>query len=102
VFIKTPAGAQVPLGQLAEISLTGPAMIRDENAQLAGCVYIETATRDIGGYVDHARQGIASGVQLPAVYTLQWTGQYEFQIRARERLRVLIPIVLFIIFSCSI
>lgn len=99
IFIKTPAGAQIPLGQLAEISLTtGPAMIRDENAQLAGYVYIDTATRDIGGYVDRARQAIANGVQLPAGYTLQWTGQYEFQVRARERLRILIPIVLFIIF----
>jgi copper/silver efflux system protein len=99
VFIKTPAGAQVPLGQLAEISLTtGPAMIRDENAQLAGYVYIDTATRDIGGYVDRARAAIASSVQLPPGYTLQWTGQYEFQVRARERLRILIPIVLFIIF----
>jgi Cu(I)/Ag(I) efflux system membrane protein CusA/SilA len=99
VFVKTPAGAQVPLGQLADISLTtGPAMIRDENAQLAGYVYIDTATRDIGGYVDRARSAIASAVQLPPGYTLQWTGQYEFQVRARERLRILIPIVLFIIF----
>ena len=73
-------------------------MIRDENAQLAGYVYIDTATRDIGGYVDRARTAIASSVQLPPGYTLQWTGQYEFQLRARERLRILIPIVLFIIF----
>jgi len=99
VLIKAPSGAQIPLGQLADISLTtGPAMIRDENAQLAGYVYIDTATRDIGGYVDRARQAIASSVQLPPGYTLQWTGQYEFQVRARERLRILIPIVLFIIF----
>jgi Cu(I)/Ag(I) efflux system membrane protein CusA/SilA len=99
VLIKTPAGAQIPLGQLAEITLTtGPAMIRDENAQLAGYVYIDTATRDIGGYVERAREAVAAKVQLPPGYTLQWTGQYEFQIRARERLRVLIPIVLFIIF----
>jgi Cu(I)/Ag(I) efflux system membrane protein CusA/SilA len=99
VFIKAPSGAQIPLGQLADISLTtGPAMIRDENAQLAGYVYIDTATRDIGGYVERAREAIASGVQLPPGYTLQWTGQYEFQVRARERLRILIPIVLLIIF----
>ena len=99
VFVKTPTGAQVPLGQLAAISLTtGPAMIRDENAQLAGYVYVDTATRDIGGYVERARAAIAGAVSLPPGYTLQWTGQYEFQIRARERLRVLIPIVLFVIF----
>ena len=99
VFIKAPSGAQVPLGQLADISLTtGPAMIRDENAQLAGYVYIDTATRDIGGYVNRAREAITNGVRLPPGYTLQWTGQYEFQIRARERLRILVPIVLFTIF----
>lgn len=99
VFVKAPSGAQIPLGQLADISLTtGPAMIRDENAQLAGYVYIDTATRDIGGYVDRARAAIAESVQFPPGYTLQWTGQYEFQVRARERLRILIPIVLFVIF----
>jgi Cu(I)/Ag(I) efflux system membrane protein CusA/SilA len=99
VLVKAPAGAQVPLGQLASITLTtGPAMIRDENAQLAGYVYIDTVTRDIGGYVNRAREAIASAVALPPGYTLLWTGQYEFQVRARERLQILIPIVLFVIF----
>ena len=99
VLVKAPGGAQVPLGQLASITLTtGPAMIRDENAQLAGYVYIDTATRDLGGYVDRARQAIASAVTMPSGYTLQWTGQYEFQVRARERLQIVIPIVLFVIF----
>src|SRR5262249_53118377 len=99
VLIKTPAGAQVPLGQLAEISLSpGPAMIRDENAQLAGYVYIDTATSDIGGYVDQAKSAIARSLMLPPGYTLLWTGQYEFQVRARERLKILIPLVFFIIF----
>jgi Cu(I)/Ag(I) efflux system membrane protein CusA/SilA len=98
VLVKAPGGAQVPLGQLAAVTLTtGPAMIRDENAQLAGYVYIDTTTRDIGGYVDRARDAIAS-VTLPPGYTLLWTGQYEFQVRARERLQILIPIVLFAIF----
>jgi copper/silver efflux system protein len=99
VLVKTPMGAQIPLGQLAGITMTtGPAMIRDENAQLTGYVYLDTATRDIGGYVERAKQVIADRVKLPAGYTLQWTGQYEFQVRARERLAVLVPIVLFIIF----
>jgi Cu(I)/Ag(I) efflux system membrane protein CusA/SilA len=99
VLVKTPAGASVPLGQLAGISLTtGPAMVRDEDAQLAGYVYVDTDTRDIGGYVDAARAAIARNLTLPAGYTLQWTGQYEFQLRARNRLRVLLPLVLFIIF----
>jgi Cu(I)/Ag(I) efflux system membrane protein CusA/SilA len=99
IFVKTRSGAQIPLGQLAAITLTtGPGMIRDENAQLAGYVYVDTATRDIGGYVSRAKQAVASSVQLPPGYTVQWTGQYEFQVRARERLQILIPIVLFIIF----
>ena len=99
VLIKAPTGAQVPLGQLAEITLTsGPAMIRDEDAQLAGYVYVDTGTRDIGGYVDQAKAAVAAGVRLPPGYTLQWTGQYEFQVRARERLQMMIPIVFFIIF----
>jgi Cu(I)/Ag(I) efflux system membrane protein CusA/SilA len=98
VLVKTPAGAQVPLTELASITLSpGPAMIRDENGQLAGYIYVDTATRDIGGYVEAAKRAVAA-VHLPPGYTLQWTGQYEFQVRARERLKVLIPLVLFIIF----
>ena len=99
VLVRTPSGANVPLGQLAAIELTtGPAMVRDEDTRLAGYVYVDTATRDIGGYVDQAKEAIARSLQLPAGYTLQWTGQYEFQIRARERLKILVPIVFFIIF----
>jgi Cu(I)/Ag(I) efflux system membrane protein CusA/SilA len=99
VLVKTPMGAQIPLAQLADITLTpGPAMIRDENAQLAGYVYIDTTTGDIGGYVDRAKRAVAEHVKLPAGYSLLWTGQYEFQVRARERLKILIPVVFFIIF----
>ena len=99
VLVRTPMGSQIPLGQLAEIRFTpGPAMIRDEDGQLAGYVYVDTATADIGGYVDSARVALGDRLQLPAGYTLAWTGQYEFQVRAQERLQVLIPIVFFIIF----
>jgi Cu(I)/Ag(I) efflux system membrane protein CusA/SilA len=99
VLVKAPSGANVPLGQLARIELTtGPAMVRDEDAQLAGYVYVDTVTSDIGGYVDQAKASIARNLHLPAGYSLQWTGQYEFQVRAKERLKVLIPIVFFIIF----
>jgi Cu(I)/Ag(I) efflux system membrane protein CusA/SilA len=99
VLVKAPMGAQVPLGQLAEITLTtGPSMIRDEGGQLAGYVYVDTVTADIGGYVDRAKRAIGERVKLPAGYTLLWTGQYEFQVRARERFKVLIPLVFFIIF----
>jgi copper/silver efflux system protein len=99
MLVKTPMGATIPLGQLAEISMTtGPAMVRDEDAQLAGYVYVDTVTSDIGGYVDAAKAAIARHLKLPTGYTLQWTGQYEFQVRARERLKILIPLVFFIIF----
>src|SRR5712691_10925831 len=99
VLVRTPMGANVPLTQLASITLApGPAMIRDEGAQLAGYIYLDTVTRDIGGYVDAAKRAVAEKLQLPPGYTLQWTGQYEFQVRARERLKILVPLVFFIIF----
>ena len=99
VLIRTPMGEQEPLAHFAQLTLTrGPAMIRDEQGQLAGYVYLDTATRDIGGYVDRAKRVVAERIALPSGYTLQWTGQYEFQVRARERLAVLVPLVFFVIF----
>jgi Cu(I)/Ag(I) efflux system membrane protein CusA/SilA len=99
VLVRTSMGAQIPLSQLAAVTLSpGPSMIRDENGQLAGYVYVDTATSDIGGYVDQAKRAIADHLKLPTGYTLLWTGQYEFQVRARERFKILIPLVFFIIF----
>ena len=99
VPVRTATGAHVPLGQLATIEITsGPAMVRDEDGQLAGYVYVDTATRDVGGYVDRLRKAVGEQLTLPAGYTLAWTGQYEFQVRARERLQVLLPIVFLVIF----
>lgn len=89
----------VPLGQLAEINhTTGPAMIRDEDAMLTGYVYVDVSGRDIGGYVEEAKKLIKEKLKLPTGYFLSWSGQYEFQVRAKERLKVLMPIVFFIIF----
>ncbi len=91
--------AQVPLAQLADIRVsTGPAMIRDEDAMLAGYVFIDVAARDIGGYVEEAKREIAARLKVPAGYFLSWSGQYEFQLRARERLKILMPVVFFVIF----
>jgi Cu(I)/Ag(I) efflux system membrane protein CusA/SilA len=99
VLVKTPSGAQVPLSSLARIETrTGPAMIRDEDGHLAGYVYVDTTTADIGGYVDRAKHMVEGTVTLPPGYTLAWTGQYEFQVRARARLMLLLPIVLSAIF----
>src|SRR5204863_3266514 len=96
---QTAKGRQVPPAQPPHHTLApGPRKIPEEGGQLAGYVYVDTATRDIGGYVDAAKRAVADKVTLPAGYTLQWTGQYEFQVRARERLTVLVPLVVFIIF----
>ena len=99
VLIPTANGAQVPLGQLAELKLaSGPAMIRDEDAQLAGYVFVDMAGRDIGSYVEEAKRKVAEQVQMPAGYTLAWSGQYEFIQRAKEKLMYVVPLTLLIIF----
>ncbi len=99
VLIPTPAGAQVPIAQIADVRLTtGPSMIRDENGQLAGIVYVDVAGRDLGGYVEEAKRWVASNVQLPPGYTLVWAGQYEYLQRAKARLAWVVPITLALIF----
>jgi Cu(I)/Ag(I) efflux system membrane protein CusA/SilA len=94
-----PGMAQIPLSQLADIRVTtGPAMIRDEDAMLAGYVFIDVTAKDIGGYVEEAKRAIQEKLKLPAGYFLSWSGQYEFQLRAKERLKILLPVVFFVIF----
>lgn len=90
---------QIPLAQVADISLTsGPAMIRDENGLLSGYVFVDVTGRDIGGYVEDAKKAVSGNVKLPPGYALSWSGQYEFQVRAREKLKILMPIVFLVIF----
>ncbi|MEM5788335.1 MAG: efflux RND transporter permease subunit, partial [Syntrophobacteraceae bacterium] len=97
-MISTMSGAQIPIAQLADIKLvTGPGMIRDENARLCGYVYVDIAGRDVGGYVEDAKKAV-SKITLPPGYTLTWSGQYENMLRVREKLIVLVPITLFLIF----
>jgi Cu(I)/Ag(I) efflux system membrane protein CusA/SilA len=99
VLVPTMSGAQIPLEQLADIHLSlGPAMIRDENGMLAGYVYVDIAGRDVGSYVTEARKVVREKIQLPAGYALQWSGQYENMLRVRERLKLVIPITIFLIF----
>jgi Cu(I)/Ag(I) efflux system membrane protein CusA/SilA len=89
----------VPLAQLADIKVsTGPGMIRDENGRLSGYVYIDIAKRDIGGYVKDAKKEVTEKVTMPPGYTLVWSGQYEYMERVADRLWVVVPITLFIIF----
>jgi Cu(I)/Ag(I) efflux system membrane protein CusA/SilA len=99
VLVSTPQGTQVPLAQLADIHMrTGPGMIRDENGRLSGYVYVDVSGRDIGGYVTDAKKAVLQNVKIPAGYQLVWSGQYEFMQRVRERLKIVIPITLFIVF----
>jgi Cu(I)/Ag(I) efflux system membrane protein CusA/SilA len=89
---------QTPLAQLAEIRVvSGPAMLRDENGMLNGYVYVDVADRDVGGYVDEAKQTVAKNIKLPSGYSLQWSGQYEAMQRVREKLTVVLPLTVFLI-----
>ncbi len=99
VLVATPDGAQVPLIELADISVhSGAPMIKNEEGFLAGFVYVDTAESDLGGYVEKARKAVGQSIQLPAGYQLIWSGQYEYLQRVMERLRVVIPITLVIVF----
>ena len=98
--ITSPTGAPIPLAQLASIrSVEGPTMISSENGLLRGTVLLNVRGRDVGSFVEEAQGAIASRVQLPTAYYIAWSGQYENQQRARQRLLVVIPIVLVIIFG---
>jgi Cu(I)/Ag(I) efflux system membrane protein CusA/SilA len=98
VQIPTPTGAQVPLGQLADIVLSkGPTSIADEGGALAGLVSVAVSGRDLRGYVEEAQRAVSQRVKLPAGYTLRWTGQYEHLVRAEERLKLVVPVTLALI-----
>jgi len=97
-LIATPAGGQIPLEQVAAISVTtGPTVIRTEQAQLLGYVYVDVADRDIGSYVADAKAEVAKLVTLPDGYYLEWSGQYEYMTRAKERLKIVIPLTLLLV-----
>ena len=99
ILIMTPTGAQLPLGEVAHIDLRpGPSMIRDEDGMLTGYVYLDLATSDYGSYVHNAQRVLDRQLHMPAGYTLKWSGEYEFQLRARKRLAVILPLVLGLIF----
>jgi Cu(I)/Ag(I) efflux system membrane protein CusA/SilA len=97
-LIGTPSGAQIPIEQVADISLTtGPTVIRTEQAQLLGYVYVDVADRDIGSYVDEAKRVVDQMVTLPEGYTLEWSGQYEYMQRAKQRLTIVVPVTLLLV-----
>ncbi|MEO8034685.1 MAG: CusA/CzcA family heavy metal efflux RND transporter, partial [Acidobacteriota bacterium] len=94
-------GAQIPLGQLATIKLVeGPSMIRDEDGRLSGYVYVDVDTekRDIGGYVEEAKKAVEAELKLKPGYLLAWSGQYEAMTRVKEKMKVVLPLTLFVVF----
>ncbi|MBI5827206.1 MAG: efflux RND transporter permease subunit, partial [Deltaproteobacteria bacterium] len=99
VLVPAMSGNQIPLEQLADINLVyGPAMIRNENGMLSGYVYVDLSANDIGGYVKEAKKLVAEKLQLPAGYSIVWSGQYENMLRVWERLKIVIPVTIVLIF----
>jgi len=99
VLVHTPSGAQVPLGELAHIEArTGAPSIRTENAMLATYIYLDTRESDLGSYVQAAQEAVAEHVEFPPGYFITWSGQYEYMERAAEKMRVVIPVTLALIF----
>ena len=96
--VIAPDGAHIPLADVAEIRVEeGPPMIRSENARPNGWVYVDIADRDLGSYVEEAKARVAAEVPLPTGYSFGWSGQYEYLLRAKERLALVVPVTLAII-----
>ena len=99
VRVSTEDGVSIPLGEVADIKLTtGPSTIRTENAQLAAYIFVDTRESDIGGYVAGAQKAVADNVTFPPGYYVTWSGQFEYLERAKERLTLVVPVTLLIIF----
>ncbi len=99
VVIATPAGAQIPLGEVASIRFSrGPSMIRDEGGQLTGYVYLNLSTSNYGGFVANASRILHEQLTLPPGYTYKWSGQYQFEMQAKQRLELILPVVFVVIF----
>jgi copper/silver efflux system protein len=98
--MPAPAGvAQVPLGELATIrKVAGPMVVRTEDAQPTAWVFVDVTGRDIGGYVADAQKMVEDKVALPTGYTIAWSGQYEYMLRVREKMRLVVPATLAVIF----
>jgi Cu(I)/Ag(I) efflux system membrane protein CusA/SilA len=97
--VATPSGLQVPLGQLAAIDIhDGPPAIKSENARPNAWVFVDLRGIDVGTWVERAQREVAAKVAVPQGYTIFWSGQYEYMQRARQRLLVIVPITLFLIF----
>ena len=99
VLIPTPTGAQIPLNYVADFSIVnGPPVIKSENARTTSWLYVDIRDIDVGTYVKNARAIVNEQVDLPEGYSMVWSGQYEYMERARQRLQIVIPLTLVIIF----
>ena len=99
VLVPTPSGAQIPLEQLADLKMRrGPPGIKSEDARLSSWIYVDIYVDDIGGYVKEAKKAVAEQIKVPAGYSIAWSGQYEYMERAAERLKIVVPLTLLIIF----
>lgn len=99
VQVSLPGGGTVPLGEVAEVKLTrGATTIRTENGQLAVYIFVDIANRDLGGYVAEAQEAVAASVEMPAGYSVAWSGQFEYLERAKDRLMIVVPLTLALIF----
>ncbi len=98
VLVAGMGGQQIPISQLGEVKLvSGPSMYREENGLLSGYVFVDVTSRDLGSYVAEAKRVVDKGLQLPAGYSISWSGQYEGLARVRERLLVVVPLTLFLV-----
>ena len=99
VLIPTPAGHQIPLGLVADLSLSrGPSVIKSEDSRPNAWIYVDISSSDIGGFVDSAKQLLDKEVTIPAGYTVSWSGQFEYMERAAKRLQLVTPLTLLLIF----
>ena len=99
VLVPTPDGAMIPLGQLAKIFISkGAPAIRTENALLSAYIYVDIRDRDIGSYVAEARKAVAAQVKFPPGYYATWSGQFEYMERAAEKMKIVVPVTLLLIF----
>jgi Cu(I)/Ag(I) efflux system membrane protein CusA/SilA len=99
VLIPTPRGTQIPLSYVAEMEIKqGPPVIKSENARRTAWIYVDIRDTDIGSYVEAARERVEAEIELPEGYSLIWSGQYEYMERARQRLLIVIPLTLLVIF----
>jgi len=99
VLIPTPSGAQIPLNYVADFQLTqGPPVVKSENSRKSSWIYVDIRDIDVGTYVQNAQKVVEKQIKLPEGYSLVWSGQYEYMQRAKERLTIVIPVTLLIIF----